>query len=353
MSLFKLRVFGSVLIILTLFISSCAPTRETITRSKPTIESVVHNLQTPWSIAVSKQTFYITERKGNIVKVESGKVTRQPVTLQKPVYQRGEGGLLGIVLSPDFNQTRQAYLYHTYLQNNHILNRVVLTQQTDTGWKEVKALLEGIPGAANHDGGRLGIGPDQYLYVTTGDALEEMSSQDKNSLAGKILRMRLDGGIPQDNPFAGSYIYSYGHRNPQGLDWTTSGELYASEHGPVGHDEINKIESGKNYGWPWVIGDEKKDGIVTPVYQSGNDTWAPSGLKINKENQLIVATLRGEKLLQFDTNQKKIITLLEGVGRLRDVYILGDDIYVITNNTDGRGTPKDGDDRLLRIRTTN
>ncbi|WJH37286.1 PQQ-dependent sugar dehydrogenase [Paenibacillus sp. CC-CFT747] len=211
-----------------------------------------------------------------------------------------------------------AYAYHTYQEGNRTLNRVVLLQEKNGSWEEQKALLEGIPGGINHNGGRLAIGPDRLLYITTGDSGEEKLAQDPKSLGGKILRMTLDGRVPEDNPFIGSYVYSYGHRNPQGLAWDKQGTMYSSEHGPSGspggHDEINVIEKGRNYGWPVIIGDSKKDGMVSPVYQTGDTAIAPSGIAVDTEGKLLVTTLRGEKLFRFDPASRKLTPVLEGEG---------------------------------------
>lgn len=320
---------------------------------KADVEIVASNLQSPWSVVFQGDTIYISEREGHMVKIQAGNVERQPLHLQKPVYQEGEGGFLGIVLAPDFPQSSLAYAYHTYKQENKIYNRVIMMKETKEGWVETKSLLEKIPGAIFHNGGRLAIGPDQHLYITTGDALQQDLSQDVNSLAGKILRMTLNGEIPTDNPFPNSYVYSYGHRNPQGLAWDQNGKLYSSEHGPSavpgGHDEINFIQPGKNYGWPAIIGDAMKEGMVSPLYHSGDDTWAPSGMTIDENNQIFVACLRGQKLLKFLPSEKKTDVVFTEEGRLRDVILRNGEIYVLTNNTDGRGLPKNGDDRLLRI----
>ncbi|TCM93319.1 glucose/arabinose dehydrogenase [Paenibacillus sp. BK033] len=314
---------------------------------------MAEKLQAPWVIAFDGNVIYISERDGNVVRVAEGKSTRMPVQFNKNVHAQGEGGFLGFVLAPDFRTSKEAFAYHTYEENGQILNRVIVLKLEENSWVESKALLEGIPGSFNHDGGRMAIGPDGLLYVTTGDAGREELAQDKNSLAGKILRMKLDGTIPPGNPFPDSYVYSYGHRNPQGLAWSSSGMLFVAEHGPSGnpggHDEINSIVPGGNYGWPVVIGGQHREGMIDPIYHTGEDTIAPSGIAMEAGNNLLVATLRGEKLLRYNTLTKKMSTVLENEGRLRDVRVHNGDIYVITNNTDGRGTPSDKDDRLLLL----
>jgi glucose/arabinose dehydrogenase len=195
------------------------------------------------------------------------------------------------------------------------------------------------------------VGPDQKLYITTGDATIPESAQDLKSLNGKILRMDLDGAIPDDNPFPNSYVYSYGHRNPQGLVWIGK-TLYASEHGQSAHDEVNQIKPGANYGWPVIEGLEEKAGMETPLFQSGEDTWAPSGMAVSN-GKLYAATLRGNAVREFDLGQKTTSTVIDGLGRIRDLFIDGDYLYFISNNTDGRGTPDEKDDKLYRVLLSN
>ncbi len=190
--------------------------------------------------------------------------------------------------------------------------------------------------------------------MTTGDAQQESSAQDPSSLAGKILRMTPDGEVPDDNPIEDSYVYSYGHRNSQGIDWLEDGTMYASEHGPSGspggHDEMNKIQAGGNYGWPDVIGDEKQDGFIPPLYHTGEEAIAPSGIAATPEGTLLVANLAGQSLMEFDPRTKQIKEVIAGLGRIRDTAVHDGKIYILTNNTDGRGVPSEGDDRLLLLK---
>lgn len=320
---------------------------------QPPFEMLASELDVPWAIEKTGDTFYISERPGAIVKVEDGEIERQDVELTKEVLHRGEGGFLGLALAPDFAESRIGYAYYTYEEDGEVYNRVVQLRYEEEQWVEDKALLEHIPGGVIHDGGRIKVGPDNKLYITTGDAGEEDNAQDLDSLAGKILRMELNGDIPEDNPFPDSYVYSYGHRNSQGIAWNEDGSvMYSAEHGPSGnppgHDEINVIEAGANYGWPVIIGDESESGMESPLFHSGEDTWAPSGLAYHG-GKLYIAGLRGMQIRVFDPEEGTTDIVFEGEGRLRDVAIIDGDVYVLTNNGDGRGNPEEADDRLLKI----
>ena len=348
------------LLLVLLLSTACSEQGVPVTGTEPnesqtsSYEVVAEELRSPWDIAFAEETIYISEREGTIVKLEGDKMTRQEVQLNKPLNASGEGGFLGFVLTPQFSETKQAYAYHTYKESGEIFNRVVLLMESESGWSEMKTLIEGIPGASTHNGGRMAIGPDDKFYITTGDAGKESLAQEVSSLAGKILRLELDGGIPADNPFEGSYVYSLGHRNPQGLVWDAEGKLYITEHGPSGfpggHDEINLITAGGNYGWPEIIGDEQKEGMTSPLYHTGDTAIAPSGTTITADGQMLIATLRGETLYAYDPAKHTLQVRLEGEGRLRDVKIHQGQVYVITNNTDGRGSPSETDDRLIRLR---
>ncbi|MEJ2259321.1 MAG: PQQ-dependent sugar dehydrogenase [Nitrosopumilaceae archaeon] len=279
-----------------------------------------------------------------------------------------EGGLLGVALDPNYNENHFIYLYYTYNDFLSTQNKVVRYVVSDLTLSEDVVLIDGIPGGPFHDGGRIEFGPDGKLYITTGDAGNAGLAQDKNSVAGKILRINSDGSIPEDNPFSNSPIYSYGHRNPQGIDWDQFGNLVATEHGPTGwrgtaRDEINLIVPGGNYGWPDIIGEETKDGLISPILQTGDDTWAPSGAEFYDGDKIpqwvgkyFVAALRGNHLHMIDFDLEKNIVMSDQklftgeFGRLRDVKTGPDGyLYVLTSNQDGRGSPKTNDDKILRI----
>ncbi|WP_163099656.1 PQQ-dependent sugar dehydrogenase [Peribacillus alkalitolerans] len=314
-------------------------------------EVIAKSLQIPWSIQKDGETFYISERTGTIAVIQSGTVHKEQVSFQKKLSANPEAGFLGLVLSSDFSNTGRAFGYYTYDEDGRAWNRVVELTRSGQQWHEGEILLDRIPSGQFHHGGRLKIGTDGLLYVTTGDAHEDENAQNLHSLGGKILRMNLDGSVPRDNPFEGSYVFSYGHRNPQGLAWSETGDLYESEHGPSGHDELNKIEPGQNYGWPQIIGDETKPGKVNPLIHAGNNTWAPSGIAYYK-GHVIVATLRGEAVKIYNLKSGEMKDLYKGVGRVRDVYVEGDTLYFVTNNTDGRGVPAKDDDKLYKMDLT-
>jgi glucose/arabinose dehydrogenase len=335
------------------------------------VETIVHGLEAPWAIAFAPDgRIFLTERPGRVRIVERGQLRPAP-WLTLDVAASGEAGLLGLAVDPQFARNHFIYAAHSYRSGVFtIRNRLVrLREDPKTGLGVVdKILLDDIPGSNNHDGGRVKFGPDGKLYWTMGDAQTTRYAQNLNSLNGKILRLNSDGTIPADNPSPNSYVYSYGHRNPQGLAWQPgTSRLYATEHGPSGfqdccRDELNYIESGKNYGWPAIRGDESKAGMIAPIINSGaNDTWAPTGATFVGQGpwagSLLFTGLRGQALYRvvIDPNNPSKVEnfehhLFRQFGRLRDI-VEGPDksLYVLTSNRDGRGKPADDDDRLLRL----
>lgn len=312
------------------------------------IETVAQGLDTPWSIEKSDDVFYLSERPGKIIKIDGNKKNEQQVDLDKEVSTAAEAGLLGFVLAPDFKDSKEAYAYYTY-EDNGQFNRIVKLKLENDTWKEEEVLIDKIPSGQYHHGGRLKIGPDDKLYATTGDASDEQNAQDKDTLGGKILRINLDGSKPKDNPMSNSYVYSYGHRNPQGIVWTPDGQMYASEHGNQANDEINEIKEGHNYGWPVIEGNEENNNMETPIFTSGSDdTWAPSGIAF-KDGIIYSAALRGEGIMKFDVEKDEMKKVATKYGRIRDVYIVNNDLYFVSNNTDGRGNPSQNDDKMYKV----
>ncbi len=336
------------------------------------VEVVARDLQIPWAIDFAPDgRIFLTERPGRIRVIREGMLQPEPWA-RISVAHEGEGGLLGLALDPNFAENGFVYVYYTYREGGRLWNRIArLTDRGERG-EGLTIIFDRIPGSMIHNGGRIKFGPDGKLYVTTGDANVPASAQDLASLAGKILRLNPDGSIPTDNPFPNSPVWSYGHRNPQGLAWhPVTGALFSTEHGPSGvpphccHDEVNVIEPGRNYGWPLVFGVGRDPRFVDPILESGLDTWAPSGaafcsgdrLPESWRGRLVFAALRGQHLGRVTLRSsdlrsvERFETLFAGeFGRLRDV-VQGPDgfLYVTTSNRDGRGIPRSGDDRLLRI----
>ena len=319
------------------------------------VSTVAEGLSVPWAIAfLPDGALLVTERTGTLARIEDGEVTRLTV---ESVRTGGEGGLLGLALHPDFAENHFLYLYLTSETAGGTENRVVRYVYQGGALTDAVAIIEGIPGARYHDGGRIAFGPDGYLYVTTGDAGDETSAQDTASLSGKILRLKDDGSLPADNPF-GNAVYSYGHRNPQGLAWDAAGELWATEHGRSGvlsgYDELNRIERGANYGWPEVQGDETREGMTPPVLHSGaSDTWAPASLAY-RDGVLYWGGLRGEALYEARIERESVADLRAHFageyGRIRELqFDANGRLYFTTSNTDGRGNPQAGDDRVISV----
>lgn len=296
----------------------------------------------------------LTQRPGSVVKIGKDKKII-------PIYgvqHIGEGGLLGLALHPQFEKNNWLYLYLTTSGRMDPVNRVERYTLRGETLVERKTILDGISGGRFHDGGRIAFGPDGYLYITTGDTGIPSLAQNIESLAGKILRIKDDGGIPPDNPFNNA-VYSYGHRNPQGITWDDQGRLWSTEHGRSGalsgFDELNVIEKGANYGWPTIQGDEEKAGLATPIAHSGPDvTWAPAAARFYK-GSIFFTGLRGEALYEArifgDRKNLDIRVHLKGqFGRLRGLAIGPDGyFYISTSNTDGRGTMREGDDKIIKI----
>ncbi len=322
----------------------------------PALVSILKNMDTLWALDfLPDGTLIFTERGGKVFSLVAPKGLvghAMPSMLAEfsDVASVGEGGLLGIALHPQFSENNFIYFYYTYSKSGELFNRVIRVKKSGDELVEKKIIVDAIPGAEVHNGGRIKFGPDGMLYITTGDAALSAYAQDIGSLAGKILRINDDGTIPESNPFPGSAVYSYGHRNPQGLAWDSEGNLWATEHGASASDEINRIVLGKNYGWPTIRGTQKSAGMESPVLESGSSTWAPSGNAVFGDS-LFFTGLRGQALYEFDIKTRTFKTHFKGqFGRVRDV-VRGPDnfLYLLTSTRDGRGVPMKGDDQILRI----
>ncbi|MET2011174.1 PQQ-dependent sugar dehydrogenase [Microbacterium chocolatum] len=309
--------------------------------------TVAGDLAAPWSVAVVGEAVLVSERDTGDIREVVGDTTRVVGSVPGVVFG-GEGGLLGIAADGDDG----LFVYSTGSGGNRVERFALTGAPGSLAFGEAATVLDGIPSARTHNGGRIALGPDGMLYVTAGDANVSDLAQDLDSLAGKILRMTPEGAVPDDNPFPDSLVYSYGHRNPQGIAWAEDGTLFASEFGQNTWDELNVITPGANYGWPTVEGQGGGAGFVDPVQQWGTAEASPSGIAVI-EGTVFIANLRGERVRAVPLADPSTATeyYVGEFGRIRDVVAAPDgDLWILTNNTDGRGAgPRDGDDRLLAV----
>jgi aldose sugar dehydrogenase len=335
---------------------------------------VTGGLDTPWDMVWGPDgMIWVSERGGRISRVNASTGARITAGTVTGVYQNGEGGLMGIAFHPDFAHQPFLYAMHTYDDRGLARNELVRMRVTNGVIGAPETLFDGIRGAGIHDGSRIVVGQDGFLYISTGDAGDGSIAQDTTALNGRILRLTLDGRPAPENPFHNA-TWSYGHRNSQGLVFhPTTGVLYETEHGPSDNDEVNIIERGGNYGWPTVHGmcDDDNPGekefcrqhhVIEPL-----TTWTPtvaiSGADLylsdqipSFRNSLLATSLAGTSLwrMTLSADGKRITSrerLLEGsYGRLRDVLVAPNgDVYICTSNRDGRGSPREGDDRIIRL----
>lgn len=337
------------------------------------VETLVSGLDTPWDLAWGPDgRIWVTERPGRVSRVDpsTGDVE---VVGRIEVVERGESGLMGMAFHPDFADRPWVYLAHSYAGGGGVRNRLVRAHWDGTRLSEPETLVDGIPGSVIHDGSRLAVGPDGHLYMTTGDAGNQGLAQDLDSPAGKVLRLGLEGGAAPNNPF-GSAVYSFGHRNAQGIVFhPRSGALYLSEHGPSDNDEVMRVVAGGNHGWPRVHGfcdgdtggEERfcrEHDVVEPLV-----TWTPtvavagsdyydSELIAGWNGSLLVTSLKGRTLIRLalSPDGRSVVEreeLFRGeFGRLRDVLVGPEgEVYLATSNRDGRGRAGPEDDRILRI----
>jgi glucose/arabinose dehydrogenase len=317
------------------------------------VQVVAARLQVPWSVAFVGQEALISERNtGRILAVRPGAPSRIVGTAPN-VATPTDGGLLGLAV---LNSGDKVWLYAFHSTNT--ANQIVRLPYEAGRLGAPEVVFDKIPVGNGHNGGRIAFGPDGMLYAATGENRNGPLSQDPNSLAGKILRMTPTGGVPDDNPTRGSVVYSMGHRNPSGLAWDRDGQLWETEFGDKGADELNRIEPGKNYGWPVVEGRAGNPAFVDPVVQWPVAEMGPAGLAYI-DGTFFIAGLTGKRLwsVTFDADGKPIPTphYVGEFGRLRDVTRGPDDrLWIVTNKTDGRGgdTPTDVDDRILSVALT-
>jgi len=335
------------------------------------IEVFAKDLFVPWSIIfTSKDRMLITERNGYLKEIKNGIVNTTPLATFPEVSTVSEEGLMGLASDPDYQENKYLYVCLAYTKNNKTIDRVQrLIDQGDKITKD-KVLIDDIPAAKFHAGCRIKFGPDQKLYITTGDATNKQQAQDKSSLAGKILRINNDGTFPADNPFANSPIYSFGHRNPQGIAWQpTTNTLFETEHGPSGNDgpgggdEINIIQKGQNYGWPIVSHDRSQEGMISPKLVF-TPAVAPASAMFYKSdkipeftNNFFFGLLKGEGIIRviLDKNKPDQVVSYQKIeninfGRIREVTEGPDGaIYFSTSNRDGRGKIQQNDDKIYRL----
>lgn len=324
------------------------------------IRTVAEDLDSPWGLApLPEGGLLVSSRdEGTITRVDEKTGEKTELGEVPGVAAAGEGGLMGLALSPEYASDHMIYAYFTSESDNRIV-RMIYDPEKPEGERlgAPDTILRGIPKGTNHNGGRIAFGPDGMLYAGTGERYEGPLAQDKDSLGGKILRMTPDGQPAPGNPFDDSVVYSYGHRNVQGLAWDTRQRLWASEFGQDTWDELNQIEPGGNYGWPEVEGKGGESGYVDPAAVWGTDEASPSGIAI-AEGSVWMAGLRGQRLWRVPLDGTKTSAdpqaFLEGDhGRLRTVVSAGGDkLWLVTSETDGRGSPENGDDKILELEVT-
>lgn len=307
-------------------------------------------LAAPWSVVPVGDSMLISQRdEGTIVEATGGTV--REVGPVDGVVPGGEGGLLGLALLDDGGD-RWLYAYFTAADDNRIVRMPLDGDPGAFALGPAEVVLDGLAKAANHNGGRIAFGPDGMLYATVGDAGSPDLSQDPASLNGKILRMTPEGDVPDGNPLGDSLVWSLGHRNPQGLAWAPDGTMYATDFGQNRWDELNVITPGANYGWPVVEGAGGDARFVDPLQQWSTVEASPSGLAAVGAT-LFLAGLRGERLWAVQGAPAAPTPLeyyRDELGRIRDAVAAPDgSLWLLTGNTDGRGSPRDGDDRLVRI----
>jgi glucose/arabinose dehydrogenase len=314
------------------------------------IDTIATGLDTPWGLAfLPNGTAIVTERDSGRVLEVRGHGVRSIGEIDE-TSARGEAGLLGVAVSPSFASDHRLFFYVSTSEDN----RIIRADYDGRRLGAVEPILTGIPNGFIHDGGRLAFGPDGYLYASTGETGDGELAQDRDSLAGKILRITQDGDPAPGNPDPGSAVWTWGHRNVQGLAFDSENRLWASEFGASEHDELNLIQKGDNYGWPIFEGNGDRSRYTNPHIVWRTDQASPSGLAF-REGELWMASLMGERLWRIklrDGRATQPVDYFVGAyGRLRTVVVAPDgNLWVTTSNRDGRGDPQSGDDRILVVR---
>jgi glucose/arabinose dehydrogenase len=356
----KIRIAGiaAALAVSAIILSSPSgspPLPEPTQPQNESVQTLATNLKKPWAIAFAENKIFVTEKQGDIRIIESGLLEEPLATLR--VAKVFGGGLLGIAVHPDFTTNHFLYVYHTYSEDGNLWNKVLRLTESENKIIDIVTVIDKIPASQFYNGGVIKFGPDKKLYVATGLSSEfSHEPQDLSSLGGKILRLNDDGTIPSDNPFAGSPVYSLGHRDIQGMTWSKN-DLYVTEMGPTKNDEINLVLPEQNFGWPELeCGSSEK--FTKPV-MCYDPSIEPGGMvfytgdKLPYTDSMILATMRGANLYKLDVTKDGVASqksILSGLGRIRDVNQGPDGyLYIITSNTDGKGFPDKNDDRLIRI----
>ncbi|MFE9441273.1 PQQ-dependent sugar dehydrogenase [Streptomyces sp. NPDC006602] len=343
--------------------SRSSPTEQAAEQTPPAkgsvkvVRTVTEGLDTPWGLApLPAGDLLVSSRdEGTITRVDEETGRKTELGEVPGVSPAGEGGLMGLALSPDYASDHMVYAYFTSASDNRIV-RMLYDEQKPSGEQlgAPDTIFKGIPKGYIHNGGRIAFGPDKMLYAGTGESGDRGLSQDTKSLGGKILRLTPEGEPAPGNPFPDSPVYSYGHRNVQGLAWDDKQRLFAAEFGQDTWDELNAIKPGDNYGWPEAEGKSSDSKFHNPIAQWRTDDASPSGVAY-AEGSLWMAGLKGQRLWRIPLKGTEASAdpqaFLEGeYGRLRTVVSAGGDkLWLVTSNTDGRGDPKEGDDRILEI----
>lgn len=359
----RLRIAGiaaAVIALVVIIVSPGAPPPlpdpTTTEEGNDSVVVVATGLDKPRALAVAGDKIFLTERLGDIRVIYGGVLLEKPVATFR-VPNIFDGGLLGIAAHPDYGSNGYLYVYHTYVQDDALYNRITRITEDNNRLTEAQTILEGIPGSQFSNGGIIKFGPDGKLYVATGSISDSSHApQDPMSLAGKILRLNDDGTIPDNNPIHDSAVYALGFRNPQGMAWDGAGNFYMTDMGPTKSDEINLVLPAHNYGWPEQ---ECAGGPYEPPVMCYDPAIEPGGILVysgdllDAQGRLIMASLRASVLYSVSLEEPSLQSqdiILGGAGRIRDVAQGPDgSLYIITSNTDGKGFPTDNDDRLMRI----